>query len=67
MRLQAGTQQGSESLGGVGMSLMKSVPVVISGLLAPAVAHGLVVKTPFRQTSVWTHMPGAMKRSSGRM
>lgn len=52
MGSQPGAQQRPEALGGVDVNLMEAVSVFIAGVLAPAVAHGTVVKTPFRQTVV---------------
>ena len=52
MGSQPGAQQRPEALGGVDVNLMEAVSVFIAGVLAPAVAHGTVVKTPFRQTAI---------------
>ena len=50
MRSQPRTQQRPEAFGGIDMNLMEAVPV--SGVLAPAMAHGTVIKSPFRQPVV---------------
>ncbi len=52
MGSQPGAQQRPEALGGVDVNLMEAVSVFIAGVLAPAVAHGMVIKPPFRQPPV---------------
>jgi len=49
---QPGAQQRPEALGSVDMNLTKAVPVLVAGVFAPAVTHGMVIKPPFRQPLV---------------
>ncbi len=52
MRLQPRTQQQPEPLGSVDINLIETVAVLIAGVFAPAMTHGMVVKAPFRQSMV---------------
>jgi hypothetical protein len=52
MRPQPETQQGPESLDGVDVNLVEAVAVFIAGVLAGAVADGLVTVAPLRQAAV---------------
>ena len=52
VRPQPGAQQGPEALDGVDVNLMEAVAVFIAGVLAGAVADGLVVVAPRRQAAV---------------
>ncbi len=52
MGSQPGTQQRPEALGGVDMNLIKAVPVFVASVLAPAMAHGTVIKPSCHQPLV---------------
>lgn len=46
---QPGTQQRPETLGGIDMNLMETIPIVIAGVFTPAVANRMMVKAPILQ------------------
>ena len=48
MGSQPGTQQRPEPLDGINMDPMAAIAVVVTSVVAPAMAHGRVVETPFR-------------------
>ena len=52
MGSQPGAQQGPEALCRVHMHFMEAIPLVITGVFAPAVADRVVVKAPCRQPVV---------------
>ena len=49
---QPGAQQRPEAFGGVDVDLMEAIAIVVAGIFASAVAHGVMVETPFRQSVV---------------
>src|SRR4051795_8427527 len=52
VRAQPGAQQGPQALGRVDVDLAEAVAVLVPGVLAPRVAHGLVAVAPFLQSGV---------------
>ena len=49
---QPGAQQRPEALHGVDMDLVETVPILVTGVLAPTVADGFVLVTPRGQPTV---------------
>ena len=62
---QPGAQQRPEAFGGVDVDLMEAIAIVVAGIFASAVAHGVMVETLFRQSVVNVVFVG-VHPSSGR-
>ena len=65
MGSQPGTQQGPEALHRVDMNLIETIPVFIAGVFTPAMADGVMIKTPSRQGGVDILLIGMDPRSWG--
>jgi hypothetical protein len=63
VRSQPGTQQGPKTLHGVDVNLVEAVAVLITGILASAMAYALVFIAPFRQSSVDIVLVGEHERT----
>ena len=65
MGSQPRTQQGPEALHRVDMNLIETLPVFIAGVFTPAMADGVMIKTPSRQGGVDFILIGMDPRSWG--
>ena len=65
MRSQPGTEQGPKALQGVDMNLMEGISVLVTGVFAPAVTHGMMIKTPILQRVINRVFIGMNARSGG--
>mgnify|MGYP003487516614 CR=1 FL=1 len=49
MRSQPGTEQRPKALHRVDMNFMEAIPVLVTGVFASAMTHGMMIKPPFLQ------------------
>src|SRR5947209_6899785 len=63
VRTQPGAQQGPDALGRVDVDLAEPVAIVVPGVLAPGVAHGLVAVAPLLQPGVDVVLVGVHQRT----
>jgi len=65
MRSPPGTEPGPKALHGVDMNLMEAISVLVTGVFAPAVTPGMMIKTPILQRVINRVFIGMNARSGG--
>ena len=64
-RSPPGTEPGPKALQGVDLNLMEAIPVLVPGVFAPAVTHGVMIETPILQRVINRVFIGMNARAGG--